>query len=71
LEYWGEVGTCLPSHDFAFRLHDDKRRPDNVASSSEVPRRPRYLPDPTDEGSFVVALLISGGGTRAAAFEAA
>ena len=42
--------------------------PINVASSSAAPERPQYLPDPTDDGSVVVALSISGGGTRAAAF---
>ena len=29
---------------------------------------PEFVPDPTDDGSMVVGLAISGGGTRAAAF---
>lgn len=44
--------------------------PINAASftSSTRVQRPQYLPDPTDDGSVVVGLSISGGGTRAAAF---
>ncbi|TGS35572.1 patatin, partial [Mesorhizobium sp. M1D.F.Ca.ET.184.01.1.1] len=29
---------------------------------------PTYIPDPADDGSTVVGLAFSGGGTRAAAF---
>ena len=29
---------------------------------------PEFIPDPADDGSLVVGLALSGGGTRAAAF---
>ena len=41
--------------------------PINLISQQTPPASPEYLPDPGDDGSTVVALAFSGGGTRAAA----
>lgn len=42
--------------------------PINIATSRAGPPSPDYIPDPGDDGSTVVGLAFSGGGTRAAAF---
>src|SRR5690606_20903683 len=41
--------------------------PINQISEQTPPSSPEYLPDSGDDGSTVVALAFSGGGTRAAA----
>ncbi len=42
--------------------------PINVLTSEEGHPSPTFIPDPGDDGSTVVGLAFSGGGTRAAAF---
>jgi predicted acylesterase/phospholipase RssA len=42
--------------------------PINIATPRLSPPQPQYVPDSTDDGSVVIAVSISGGGTRAAAF---
>lgn len=42
--------------------------PINFVSTQPAAPSPDYIPDTTDDGSTVVALSFSGGGTRAAAF---
>ncbi len=42
--------------------------PINFVSTQPAAPSPDYIPDATDDGSTVVALSFSGGGTRAAAF---
>ena len=42
--------------------------PINVLTSEAGPASPTFIPDPGDDGSTVVGLAFSGGGTRAAAF---
>jgi predicted acylesterase/phospholipase RssA len=44
------------------------RGPINVFTAEVGPASPQYIPDPGDDGSLVVGLAFSGGGTRAAAF---
>lgn len=42
--------------------------PINTHVAEAGPPSPEFVPDPSDDGSMVVGLAISGGGTRAAAF---
>ncbi|MDQ2704331.1 MAG: patatin-like phospholipase family protein, partial [Pseudomonadota bacterium] len=42
--------------------------PINTHVAHAGPPSPEFIPDPADDGSLVVGLAISGGGTRAAAF---
>ncbi len=42
--------------------------PINVLTAEVGPASPEFIPDPGDDGSTVVGLAFSGGGTRAAAF---
>jgi predicted acylesterase/phospholipase RssA len=44
------------------------RGPINVFIAEVGQASPQYIPDPGDDGSLVVGLAFSGGGTRAAAF---
>jgi hypothetical protein len=42
--------------------------PINVQTSNAEPPSPAFIPEAGDDGSTVVGLAFSGGGTRAAAF---